>query len=493
MKYWNREKTIISLILLVTVLLSMQWIPTLNAWFGIIDDHGLIHFHHQLEENTLVETLKQTEVGEYGHTKRFRPIYFIFKFIEIELWGKTPSEWYLFRVLIYSYFVLVSLLLIYRQNFSRELKLLIYSFAIFFMTRYYWSGIFTRLGPSEVYAVLGVGLIIHSYLIKRLSVFMLFLGLIISIGSKENFVFLPLYIFILKMRKPISPSMWITLILSSLFAGYVLLGFAPALVSSGSDIYGVQVDLLTRIQKFLGEFKFDLTYLFVFISLVLVRSRKFWQFNLANLLFLIFNLFIYSGFRDAENRYYFPAYLLCFFIFICAFIPIWECLSQDSNFSKPQNKLRKRLTNIIIGITLILSFSGFKDNFQKSVKVAKKTIKFQKTLSIVTDTINADKNIEVLVTFQNMRDYERIYSIERYLKSFTSIERIYLNLSDNYEQKKGDSRLLGDIRKLSDGKGKGLSFYAYSEFDFTKPCIQIFFREKTSPTVGKCIAHVINM
>ena len=209
----------------------------LKAQWWIIDDHEIVHFLGSTGKlypsEIFGKLMNETEIGMYGKFSRFRPAYFFLRLVECVLWGGRPALWYGFRIAIFALFVFAFWFI--------SSKLIGYIFGgliTFHMATYsYWPDIIARLGPSELYAVLGLALfglgIYDIYRRQKFEIGWLTLcsGYLICSGSKENFILFLLPTLIIfydlyrksKLKFVIWLGMTVVLIWTTWIAGAVLL------------------------------------------------------------------------------------------------------------------------------------------------------------------------------------------------------------------------------------------------------------------------------
>jgi hypothetical protein len=150
----NISIIIISFSILFSLILLKH---NLNAKWSIIDDHEIINYLGSDKNITLSEVTKlisQSEIASYGNSLRYRPSYYILRILETYLWSDNAQLWYGVRILFLMIFLYVVSSIV-----TKLLGLfLAVSFTMFIMTGAYWPDILTRLGPSEMYGVLGIAL-----------------------------------------------------------------------------------------------------------------------------------------------------------------------------------------------------------------------------------------------------------------------------------------------------------------------------------------------
>ena len=166
-----------------------------RADWGLVDDHEIFYFlgpglHLNLSDfwSTL---LAKTEVGSLQG--RFRPGYYIFKLGETWLWGTNVHLWYLARTIGFAVF-LSSIWWFMRRFIGGWLSGVLTAYIALLPL---WAGIWSRLGPSEIYGAICIGIMVFaSYFIffsgssrvRTLSAIALTLATVGLVSVKETFI-----------------------------------------------------------------------------------------------------------------------------------------------------------------------------------------------------------------------------------------------------------------------------------------------------------------
>ena len=248
-----------------TAIAVMSLAPNFRARFGPIDDHEPLSWLDGAARLSLSDyfptLLGRTEVGSFGETTRFRPAYYAIRVGLSVLAGDNPIAWYLVSVVAY---VATAATLGYVTSMwlrvalgtpitTRKLVLLsLYAGlgASLFASMPSWSGVVTRLGPSELWALLGTS--VAALALTHLAVgdrqewwLPALLATSLAILSKENFAPLALatvavgiYRSLLQMQSRHN-IVWGALGLVPL--GLLLAGVAPRLTTNQSDVYGQEI------------------------------------------------------------------------------------------------------------------------------------------------------------------------------------------------------------------------------------------------------------
>jgi len=305
--FFESSKTVIILIVVgLSILLSfLMFGENLNAQWWIIDDHEIIFYLGEDGELDIKEIplrlMRDTEVGTFGMNPRFRPIYYFLRLLESALWGNRPGLFYLFRIAICAF--LVFTLWYCTKDILGIFGSFIFAMAV--MSFQYWADIFSRLGPSESYAVLGVSLFCLGFTRywknegrknALLTWFLIFVGVVIAVGSKENMVLVILFVVWMfvdaAIKKRLTHSQIIFSVLSLLFSifivGVILLGIIN---NQNRNIYATDVSIstiFTILKNELRTFPFSLikyysnTIVIMIISLSVVISGLAIRFGFQN-------------------------------------------------------------------------------------------------------------------------------------------------------------------------------------------------------------------
>lgn len=329
----------LSIIIVISIVTAFYLVGgNLGSKFGIIDDHWIMYYlgsDKKTRLSEIPELLMSTEVGQYGKYERFRPTFQTFQLLESFSWGDNPALWYGFRMLL-----LAASVGIFWYIFAQFLGLLLgFLYTLFVLTYPFWADIWTRLGPSEAFAVFGsclyaLGFIRFLKSKTRQALIMLFAGFVLAAGSKENLLVLLLptiYLFVVNARaKKKSMPVMLTLGIMLLYGLFIASAIILAIVRSGHDVYhseaqaGGRLFLVSKgVSVFIKRYyvipAVIASFLSSFIILKFKGKRKFRQFvQLARQssykVFLLLLLFLsqyvfYNGAVVTNMRYDFPGLL----------------------------------------------------------------------------------------------------------------------------------------------------------------------------------------
>src|SRR6266704_2475136 len=156
----SRKRAITGLVIVVGFLLSVFLIGGLShSKIGLVDENDLPQYvgteGHVAFSQIPRLLFEKTEVGEFGKSQRFRPVYYVTRLTETALWGLEGSYWYSWRIVIFGV-VIAAMLWLYIQCTGIVLGVVLTAYTLSFAL---WVDIWTRsTGPSEQYAALGTAI-----------------------------------------------------------------------------------------------------------------------------------------------------------------------------------------------------------------------------------------------------------------------------------------------------------------------------------------------
>ena len=238
----------------------------LSASFGPIDDHEPLYWiggDGRLSPSEYLSTLlRDTEVGAWPDTVRFRPTYYGFRMGEAVLFGTNVEAWYATVLGLYAltiamgataFGIAVDWAADWKSRWARAASFMISgslaALAVAGMDA--WKGIVTRLGPSEILgtaftmlALLALVLLVRTR--TRIWWLPLMAGCIGAPLAKETFILVPFLalatgFYLFTQDKKWSDLLWSA---SSMIPLALL---APIILGNESDVYG-QVGGVERLQ-----------------------------------------------------------------------------------------------------------------------------------------------------------------------------------------------------------------------------------------------------
>jgi hypothetical protein len=445
------------LISIIVAIAFFSFGPGLDSSWGIIDDHEIMNFspaYHPMGFSEIIPTLlTKTEINPNSTDARFRPAFYFLRLIETRIWSvKAPFLWYLTRIGIYIFFIIVIFYFFKRFNgriVGGLLTLLIATFD-------FWSGILSRLGPAETYAILGLSLLLIGTLIlnrklnSNFAWFLIMLGTVIAIGSKENmFVFLvpEVYLAVVFLRKPLKNNLFpfIMIALSIFWEVWIFTTVLLRIKANGSDYYGNSVGLIGRLSILVGFISQNILLDLIIGSLLivgiigfLITKNKILKPHFANLVFGTLGIVIlissqqifYSGL--IWERYNFPYAL---------YLPFTISLVANFLQNLPffTNKYFYPLFSLAIGMVMIIFFihpSNIMLLRKNSYEYDSATHQFEATLHDIEYYLSTNTSSSIVFYGNKPEDdYERILSVIRYVRSdaYSNAIFVYTNPPLDYE------------------------------------------------------------
>lgn len=485
--------------------------PNLKAQWWLIDDHEVFYFlkskTNQASWSDMFDILlNQTEVGKFGNSSRYRVSYYFLRISEALIWKDNATLWYVFRLLISSLFIF-SILGLLSKFFSLSLSLL---FTMYVFTIRYWSDIFSRMATGELYTVLGVALILLALSKYRFSAdkknpiwiyLCISFGVIISAGSKENFlilILLPLFILFYERQKS---GMWfqkivlILPILFSIFEGISLLLFHS---KNKTDIYGNSTSLADRSAILLRAVKseyvlipFGLLILLFFLRLlssnrIKIRDLKKIILPVVFVLITLLNIIFYNGNWPINTRYDFPGLILFQSAVFLILALIVSEISKIFRFSVSKRNTIVQMI-LILYVSSIFSVQGLTNLQRDSRANMKRTIAFTASVKKVS-SLPKDERL-ILYAYQAY-DYEPIDSFSRYLNYYDNEIPKMILVTDQDAESEFKNGLLRSLRIISKEGSAEMKVLPYDEKGFyEKSCTVILFPPATlenAPNIRGC-------
>jgi hypothetical protein len=254
----QRSRISLGIIFLISTVIAFGLIgrQVLYANWGIVDDHEIFSFmgtHQRLPITGFFHALlTQTEIGNLSYG-RFRPSYYFLKLTEAAIWGKNVHLWYLARTIWFAIFIASLWWLL--SKFVRIWLAAALLLPILLMP--FWADVWARLGPSEVYGTLALGLMLFGIYAtlalpddgkRKWGAVLVTFAALILIGSKETLIplsgaaFLVLVFAGFTRRIPIWIAACSALIIAVCAAAIVLI-VQRSVLTTGEDFYANTIDL----------------------------------------------------------------------------------------------------------------------------------------------------------------------------------------------------------------------------------------------------------
>jgi hypothetical protein len=452
--------------LIIGILIAIAFFifePSLYSQWGILDDHEIVYYSpssHPMGFSDLIPTLlSKTEISPSSTSPRFRPVYYFLRLVETRLWSsESPFPWYLTRIFIFIFFT--SVLYIFFKRFNG--RLLGGIITILVATFNFWNGIFSRLGPSETYAIIGFSLFMIGVLVlsknkeSNISWFLIMVGTVLAIGSKENMIIIlvpELFLFGLFFRKPINRNIFpiFMISISILMTFWIVLTLFIRMKTNGADFYGNSIEIFDRL-FFFGHYFSENYLVMLFLGIVLIigimgLTRKGFKhlrfrfltlvFGTCGILLLIFSQqYFYSG--SIWGRYNIPYAL---------FLPLLLSLvaSFVQNLPYNRNKFLSHLTTIGISVVIAIFFINPHNLFLLR-NISKEYVVITQEFASSMDDIKyfAITNQNSAIVFYGKKpenDYEKIISYIRFLRSDSVTNDIYIYRDPPADYKESFSKL----------------------------------------------------
>ncbi len=426
--------------------------PSLQAKWGVIDDHEIMNYLGQDGKLTMKEWsqfVSQSGALHPGVSLRYRPVYDIFRLTEVGLWDNNPQAWYIVRLTILSLFIATAWYITQSIIGFAGGGLL----ATYILTADYWKDIVARLGPSEVYVALG--LLIFAFCTHRLlrikphwSQWLgIFIGFIIMIGAKENAVVLAPLLFIPLVisyqKKSLSKLVLILGGFGLLFAAFVGWAIITATMKSGQDVYAQATDASSRLSVAVLSLKTQqskqlLVSLLVTLVFFLYSSRKAKELQLtkptlifiglqfACLVLFISQFVFYNGNWPDHNRYDFPGllYLPVYFIGLVLFV---KTLLEKSKLAPLH--ITVMIWAVYVGIICTIVMRGVVGTQVTIARNVAATTGYTARIKQLAAALKEKPNAPVILESANVWDYEPIYSFTVFLRAHGVSNSFYLKLN----------------------------------------------------------------
>ena len=483
-------------IILFSVILGISTFmfgSNLGSLFSIIDDHNIVKwFGNDKNFSTkdfiiFLQKSQDFQIGDYG---RFRPAQEISKAIEMFLFNENVFLYQLTRFIVFIFMIYIL-----SQFIIQKVGILYGSvISLILISEKAWTDIFTRIITSEIFTFYGLVVFLPtSFLILNsiknninyksnikktfLATFYLLSGLI-SIGCKENFVFLILFpITILIFNWKLSKDSYFHKFIN--YFSIILTGYGFFIISiiiiyfwntsddiSGYGFSSINATFLRIIISFCEIFFINWMGVILIIPLILLiilknntkynilkkYSLQFYAYILLLFFLLLFQVIYYTGGLPAGNRYDFPSiffysiYLVLIITYIKKITPIFV-----------NNKIYLRVIILLpLFVILIIKnpFYGIIKANEASYSHKERTKEFQSVIDKIVHVVNKSQR-SVIVNSYNVWDYELISSFYKYMRYRGVKGNIYLRIhykALNYSSSV-EKMFVKRVHKVSKGDG----------------------------------------
>ncbi len=491
----------------------MKWLPLIvfalfgyylvganfQARLGMIDDHeiplflgsdGVINLHE------IPSVIASTEVGRWGEYQRFRPAYYTLRVIEAALWRDNARLWYGSRYLM----LVLSMYLIWLIASRFFPKIVSYFLVFYLMTQSFWSDLWTRLGPSEIYTVPTLFMFVYGLFTNQL--WLIVIGYTVAIGSKENFLFLFPFLCLyagyrIYQKKMLTKEIYIYVVLMA-YTLWIIAGIYLATSRAGTDVYGVPVRYTERLiniykyKRYIVESRHLELPLLVFAVCFVNTTVAMWQLGIRKILanpvtpHFIFAMAIlgviasqylfYNNNFPTNMRYDFPVMIL---------FPVIQLIAIQIVIVLIPKKSKAIMIPIIylclmMGLGYMVVTRRYNRIRQAAVHNAQDTASFAAKLDNITPILIKNPQLPLVFVSQHYLDYEPIVSVERYLNARGVENKFVLvykskNDGDNLLSVNFTERMNMVMRGEQDPDQVFERFSATATI--TQPCLRVAFGE----------------
>jgi hypothetical protein len=463
------------------------WSKVSRGEFSIIDDHGILPFigdNYISPSDFLNVLIGSTEIGQWGESIRYRPVSIFVQFVHIVFFNETAAFYYLGRLTVFVLASSIFLATISAVFFgvNRYIKFGVISATAFtFSNLPAWGDILNRLGPSEIYEILLLVLLLNYGLkiLMRTDIFrnyILFLVIgTIFYGTKEDaLIAMPFAALVGLIGFRNFPVKRMTLILATFinlaFGAFVSVGVTIALSkNNGSDVYGNSRGIL-KVFEFtisaITSISFVITLMMWLIAGILLKNaaakieghflglRKLSILTASVLVLWIWEHIFYSNsFGGSFNRYSIVSQVLFLFIGLIYFGELCRLIK----FLKPCKPMKLGFLVSLLIPTITYFVIGPVHNQLKAINDLRinETINFSSNLSKAKVSSKSMNQIRLISIGPG--DYERIYSINKYFDAKEISLPVYLDYNSGIENLSSDldSSLDSQLKIISKDGNRG--------------------------------------
>ena len=433
----------------------------LGIQLGPVDDHEIVRFLGGDKQLWVWQIpgvlLQQTEVGQYGENARFRPAYYFLRLLETSLFGIDSNSWYFSRILMVALTSLfLTLGLIALLSFKNKLVIIFFStwFILTILGLSAWQGIVARLGPAEIYLVLGISLFFYlaTLLLDNPNSTKTWIATCLSVvavvGSKENgivalipYIVLGCYVSYFSVKR--RTVLWlfsITIAVSILIA----IGWTLGVQAVGANVYGGSTSKQFFLEQFAKHLRdtsnswefllsFSIVLIHIYANIITRKSmRKEFYFIVTAHVVISFvllseSIFYPQGF--SELRYSVVTQILSQLSLGLSVILVMNTISMFKA-SEPILVSAAVLAFMVIFISSTYSNSVVaKANFESVASNAELiNTEWQDQLERVNEDLSKKDFDVVVIQMNSVWDYEPAYATSQYLEFYASDLPRYLHL-----------------------------------------------------------------
>jgi len=448
-----RDRAITALASFFTSVFTVLWLlqDNFRAKFGPIDDHETLAWlqgRNRLPITEFFSTLGTTEIGNFGESSRYRPIYYSYRVLTTVVLGDNSNSWYFFVLIL---FIATTTIFAFAISmwFITAARIQSSAFRLFAVVLVpvlasllliglpAWKGIVTRLGPSELLGIFGVTVALaamHPLMTSsRLRWWIpLLTGVFIAIGSKESFlpvallpVILAIYLWSRDRRKA-------NLVGFFSIAGALVIAVEIFMASSQGDagFYGQQGETSR-----LGSTVFNLFLVLphywipavVSLSiaigawLFLLHQRPAYSGFLVLSLGLLLVIWLFTDGLAYSGIYDLPRYWINFhFIKLLSILGSVVLLIATIRRTTGQRRNIGLILLFIPGFLVLSQIATLPNTFasirEYSVLNADATVTYQNGLAKVAEKLENPSSTQVLIIAKNSLEWEPIVAISQHVQ-----------------------------------------------------------------------------
>ena len=432
---------IIGLVLPIVIMMVFSAFLLRNnftAGLGMIDDHEIAMFLGNDGKINLSEVpliMASTEVGKFGQSLRYRPSYYFLRIVESAWWQDNALFWYGFR-----YLMLVFSLVLGFKLMSRFFpKVISYLFVFYSLTMPFWPDLLTRLGPSEIYTV--PGLMLFLYGLAKGKNWLLTIGYLICVGSKENFLFLLpiiLGLFIYRViKKKVNRLEIFSYILMIGYTFFIGASIVLATKTSGADVYGTSISYPERVMNFIKLTPHIVKSRHAYLSIATMtiysiylffqsKGRNFKHLSLMVVISLVIvsQYILYNNSLPTNSRYDFPGIILFRILDLVAIAMILKSLEKTKIYDLAKTGI---YLVMIVFMGYYIFTRGYTLILMASEKNARLSRDFSQKIELVARTLKNQPETKLVFISRHYIDFEPIVSVTRYLNSKGVGNEFYLD------------------------------------------------------------------
>ncbi len=492
----------VALVVIAAGLLSIGLLgSSLTAGFGLIDDHEVLAFlgaDGRLRLAEVVPTLISTEVGRFGESARYRPVYYALRVAETFLWQDSPALWYGARLVQFA--AGVSLLWLALRPWTG----LVGGGAVVLLalTERFWGDVWCRLGPSECYVFVGAALYLWgaSGLVARRARcgrrwLAVAAGGALAMGSKENMLVLVLPTIVLAgwchRRGRSSRLGALALATIGIFGLVIAASLTLGLASHGRDIYESPASAEARLEPAVlaarGAFRAAGGWEMLAGLAVLVagcrfsglagRTRRVVRLGacaLVGLTLLVVTeaaqVAFYAGVPSAGTRYEFPRALLPYAACVLAAVVglrVARAVGMDHAV------VRGARAGLVVGAGLLVLDRGFAPLVQACAANAETTRSNAGRLDAIAASLRRQSAWPLVIVYHAPRDLEPLVGVRVLLRHRGVQNPLFVQAGATVRAPNGalERRLIADLARLSREGGGG--FAPLPELDCAAGCFAL--------------------